>query len=89
MEEALSPWTLAAGAPEPLRGLCAPGPSRGSRTRLGLYYTPPDPSRPMQNVDPDHVLHNNMTKIIWGQGEVDPNLCAISCKTPRRRRERA
>jgi len=48
--------------------------------RRGLYYTPPDPSRPMQNVDPDHVLHNNLTKIIWGQKEVNPNFCAISCK---------
>ena len=43
----------------------------------GLYYAPLE-GNPFQIIDPDHVHHNFMTKVIHGQGGVDLGSCAVS-----------
>ena len=48
-----------------------------SAAAAGHYYAPPE-GEPLSIIDPDHVLHNWMTKVIHGQGRTDPKSCAVS-----------
>jgi len=42
------------------------------------YYYVPLVDQPARVIDPDHVMHSMMTKVVWGQDPLDAGACVIS-----------
>jgi len=42
------------------------------------YYYQPIADQQAQVIDPDHVMHSMMTKVVWGQDTLDADACVIS-----------
>ena len=42
------------------------------------YFYVPLVDQPARVIDPDHVMHSMMTKVVWGQDTLDADACVIS-----------